>query len=196
MAEIAQRKQELIGTVSLILFLLTKHPLTPVLCTRWMAPEVIRHESYDNSADVYSFAIVLWQLITREEPFANLGQIEAAVAASMESGRPPFPPDTPRPIQDLIEQCWDDDPRARPSFEAISKSLEEIKKSKLTEQEIRWLEAPLGQSVYKKRKKVIEPNTKPAPKVPDQFNSSKAENRDDKRKGRLLTLFARKSTHF
>ena len=31
---------------------------------RWMAPEVIKHESYSSNADVYSFGIVLWQLIT------------------------------------------------------------------------------------------------------------------------------------
>ena len=36
---------------------------------RWMAPEVIRHEAYSFMADVYSFALILWQLITREQPF-------------------------------------------------------------------------------------------------------------------------------
>jgi serine/threonine protein kinase len=31
---------------------------------RWMAPEVINHQPYDNKADVFSFAIVLWELVT------------------------------------------------------------------------------------------------------------------------------------
>ena len=36
---------------------------------RWMAPEIIRHEAYSFMADVYSFALIMWQLTTREEPF-------------------------------------------------------------------------------------------------------------------------------
>ncbi|GKV53651.1 hypothetical protein SLEP1_g60168 [Rubroshorea leprosula] len=31
---------------------------------RWMAPEVINHQQYDQKADVFSFAIVLWELVT------------------------------------------------------------------------------------------------------------------------------------
>ncbi|GMF60732.1 unnamed protein product [Phytophthora fragariaefolia] len=35
----------------------------------WMAPEVIRHEPYSSKADVYSFAVVLWELLARDVPF-------------------------------------------------------------------------------------------------------------------------------
>lgn len=43
---------------------------------RWMAPEIIKHQPYSYEADVYSFAIVAWQLLTREEPFAPINQVQ------------------------------------------------------------------------------------------------------------------------
>jgi serine/threonine protein kinase len=46
---------------------------------RWMAPEVIEHKPYDRKADVFSFAIVLWELLTGKIPYENLTPLQAAV---------------------------------------------------------------------------------------------------------------------
>ena len=48
-----------------------------------MAPEIIKHESYSFKADVYSFAIVAWQLLTREDPFAPINQVQGKVLQSI-----------------------------------------------------------------------------------------------------------------
>ncbi|XP_031287382.1 serine/threonine-protein kinase STY17-like isoform X2 [Pistacia vera] len=47
---------------------------------RWMAPEVIGHKPYDHKADVFSFGIVLWELISAEIPYSGFSPLQAAVA--------------------------------------------------------------------------------------------------------------------
>jgi serine/threonine protein kinase len=42
----------------------------------WMAPEMLLGKPFDEKADVYSFGIILWQLLTREEPFAEFTELE------------------------------------------------------------------------------------------------------------------------
>jgi serine/threonine protein kinase len=89
---------------------------------RYMAPEVIRHEVYSSNADVYSFGIVLWQLITREVPFATMTPIQAAFAVAG-GRRPEIPLSTPPRLRALIEACWDQDSHKRPSFAWIGMEL-------------------------------------------------------------------------
>mmetsp|Transcript_55451 Transcript_55451/g.166270 ORF Transcript_55451/g.166270 Transcript_55451/m.166270 type:complete len:511 (-) Transcript_55451:207-1739(-) len=114
---------------------------------RWMAPEVIRHESYSFKADVYSYALVAWQLITREEPFCNRSQIEAAGLVALESARPPFPPGVPPSVAAFIERCWSESPDERQSFDEIKNELRGLKKA-LTEAERDWIETAFGHPVY------------------------------------------------
>ena len=94
---------------------------------RWMAPEVIRHESYSSNADVYSFGIVLWQLITREVPFATMTPVQTAYAVA-EGHRPEIPSSTPEHLRRIIEACWDEDSQKRPSFTYIAMALADYAK--------------------------------------------------------------------
>src|SRR5210317_411979 len=50
---------------------------------RYMAPEVIKHERYQYSADIYSLSTLMWEMITREAPFKKLSQIEAAGSVAL-----------------------------------------------------------------------------------------------------------------
>lgn len=140
---------------------------------RWMAPEVLRHESYSNMADVYSYAIVLWQLLTREDPYANVGQIEAAGKVALEKARPPFPGGTPRVISDFVEICWNENPDDRWAFNEICDKLPETK-TKLNLLERKWLDSPLGHPVYYPReetepvKVLTTPPLAPVPKKKEE----------------------------
>jgi len=90
---------------------------------RWMAPEVIRHESYSSNADVYSFGILLWQLVTREVvPFANMSPIQTAYAVA-NGHRPKIPKNVPKKLKRIIESCWEEDAQKRPSFTYIAMAL-------------------------------------------------------------------------
>ncbi|XP_050105087.1 serine/threonine-protein kinase STY46-like isoform X4 [Malus sylvestris] len=49
---------------------------------RWMAPEVIEHKPYDHKADIFSFGVVLWELLTGKLPYEYLTPLQAAVGVS------------------------------------------------------------------------------------------------------------------
>ena len=84
-----------------------------------MAPEIIRHEPYSTKADVYSFAVCLWQLVTRcPQPFSDMNPIQAAYAVA-KGERPHIPYDIPDFIRQIIIACWDDDQLKRPTFANI-----------------------------------------------------------------------------
>nr|XP_009408292.1 PREDICTED: serine/threonine-protein kinase STY8-like isoform X2 [Musa acuminata subsp. malaccensis] len=92
---------------------------------RWMAPEVINHQHYDNKADVFSFAIVLWELATSRVPYDNMTPLQAALGVR-QGLRPDIPKDMHPTLAALMQRCWDEIPSKRPSFEEITQELEEL----------------------------------------------------------------------
>lgn len=101
---------------------------------RYMSPNVIRHEAYNTKADVYSYAVTIWEMFSCEIPFAGLSPIQAAFAVADKGQRPvavsaharanPLPP----AWQVLVEKCWDEDPHIRPRFSEIIVVLDEMEK--------------------------------------------------------------------
>lgn len=93
----------------------------------YMAPEVMRQEKFNEKADVYSYGLILWELLTGEELFPQYEDLDPFYQAiCFDHERPVPPPDTPRSLDQLMRKCWDPDPIARPSFEEIISSLDEI----------------------------------------------------------------------
>eukprot|EP01017_Pseudomicrothorax_dubius_P036928 TRINITY_DN5350_c0_g1_i2.p1 TRINITY_DN5350_c0_g1~~TRINITY_DN5350_c0_g1_i2.p1 ORF type:complete len:129 (-),score=25.11 TRINITY_DN5350_c0_g1_i2:31-417(-) len=97
----------------------------------WMAPEIFDDKGYSIKADVYSFAIVLWEIICRETPYKSIKAPQAIMKLVLfDRGRPDttlIPPDTPEMLADLMFKCWDHDPDQRPSFERVLEILKKIK---------------------------------------------------------------------
>ncbi|WCJ32739.1 ACT-like protein tyrosine kinase family protein [Euphorbia peplus] len=104
---------------------------------RWMAPEVIEHKPYDHKADVFSFAIVLWELLTGELPYSYLTPLQAAVGVVQKGLRPTIPKNTHPKITELLEKCWRQDPTQRPDFSEIIDILQQIAKEVPYEREDR-----------------------------------------------------------
>ncbi|XP_074569891.1 serine/threonine-protein kinase STY46-like [Curcuma longa] len=92
---------------------------------RWMAPEVIQHKPYDHKADIFSFGIVIWELLTAKLPYQYLTPIQAAVGVVQQGLRPTIPNTHPK-LAKLLERCWKQDPADRPDFSEILEILQLI----------------------------------------------------------------------
>ncbi|KAL6844306.1 hypothetical protein ACP4OV_025979 [Aristida adscensionis] len=120
---------------------------------RWMAPEmlgiclgfsslVINHKPYNFKADVFSFAVVLWELVTSKIPYENLTPLQAALGVR-QGMRLEIPSWVHPRLSILIQKCWDENPNVRPSFSDITLELEDI---------LRHVQASKGASRHPKAK--------------------------------------------
>ncbi|KAK3042372.1 hypothetical protein RJ639_002418 [Escallonia herrerae] len=94
---------------------------------RYMAPEVFNHRKYDKKVDVFSFAMILYEMLEGDPPMSHYEPYEAARYVA-EGRRPFFRAKGYLPeLKELTEQCWAADMNQRPSFLDILKRLEKIK---------------------------------------------------------------------
>lgn len=98
----------------------------------WMAPEYLGHRFEDidkRACDMYSFAIILWEIATGKIPFHGLPPMFVGVKVVKENARPVIPQFVNHHLQRIIDICWNADPNKRPRFEKIKPILDKLEVS-------------------------------------------------------------------
>jgi len=100
----------------------------------WMAPEVFEGTDYDVKVDVYSFGMILFEIICRELPFEDqpVGEVALRIMRGERPDLDAVPPDCPGRLQNLMINCWDGDPNLRPASGAVLSLLKSIRPEKFS----------------------------------------------------------------
>jgi serine/threonine protein kinase len=87
----------------------------------YMAPEILAsgRGTYGSAVDVFSFALILWEMQHLCKPYGELPSYEVP-SLVIDGTRPPISPDCPPAIKALITKCWKGDPEERPTFQEIA----------------------------------------------------------------------------
>ncbi|XP_018355168.1 PREDICTED: mitogen-activated protein kinase kinase kinase 13 isoform X9 [Trachymyrmex septentrionalis] len=89
----------------------------------WMAPEVIRNEPCSEKVDIWSYGVVLWELLSGEIPYKDVDSSAVMWGVGSNSLHLPIPTSCPEGYGLLVKQCWSAKPRNRPSFKLIEMHL-------------------------------------------------------------------------
>uniref|UniRef100_A0A8C2QPX0 Ephrin type-A receptor 2 n=1 Tax=Capra hircus TaxID=9925 RepID=A0A8C2QPX0_CAPHI len=93
---------------------------------RWTAPEAISYRKFTSASDVWSYGIVMWEVMTYgERPYWELSNHEVMKAIS-DGFRLPAPMDCPSAIYQLMAQCWQQERSRRPKFADIVSILDKL----------------------------------------------------------------------
>ncbi|KAG7330552.1 hypothetical protein KOW79_006774 [Hemibagrus wyckioides] len=135
----------------------------------YMAPEHLEsiNTRSTEKSDVYSFAIVVWVVLTRQEPYENAISQDQVCQCVRKGDRPDeslIPSGSPKEIISLMKKCWDHDPQKRPRFKESYESFLPFYKQKMeadTDQDLQGLkdlyEGPYWRSMEKLKTLTTEP---------------------------------------
>jgi LIM domain kinase 1 len=147
----------------------------------WMAPEVMCGDKYDEKADVFSFGMVLTELITRKKP--PLRKPATGFRFEVEPFRQQAPPDCPPPLIELAIACAEQLPENRPHFRDILPKLKALVKD-LEEREANSASGGAGKEKKEKKhghkNKEKKKEKKDRNETPEEKEKRRAERRRKK----------------
>ncbi|EXX56127.1 polo kinase CDC5 [Rhizophagus irregularis DAOM 197198w] len=92
----------------------------------YIAPEVINGKEYTFKSDIYSIAMLMWEISSGQPPFINHEHDCNLVMNIINGIRPKIVLGTPVEYKNLMEQCWDADPSRRPDIETLTIKIQEM----------------------------------------------------------------------
>ena len=90
----------------------------------YTAPEVLSHSLYGPKVDLFSYAVVLWEMLVKKVPYSDMTRMAIYEHVVTRGWRLPIPHDAPDGLKKLITRCWSKNPNDRPDFSQIVDSFE------------------------------------------------------------------------
>uniref|UniRef100_A0A6M2DSG4 mitogen-activated protein kinase kinase kinase n=1 Tax=Xenopsylla cheopis TaxID=163159 RepID=A0A6M2DSG4_XENCH len=95
----------------------------------WMPPEVIKMSIFSRASDVWSYGVLLWELLTGQTPYKGIDALAVAYGVAVNKLTLPIPSTCPEKWRALMEACWESDPHRRPDFPKVLEALDDIARS-------------------------------------------------------------------
>ncbi|XP_052127952.1 tyrosine-protein kinase Src42A-like isoform X2 [Frankliniella occidentalis] len=110
----------------------SKRGLFPV---RWTAPEVIICNNHTIKSDVWSYGILLTEVVTRggQVPYPDIRSNDEVIRRVTRGHRMSSPPNCPPKVYDIMNQCWHKNPEKRPSFQNLTETVSKLAESAVVE---------------------------------------------------------------
>lgn len=86
----------------------------------------MQSQRYTEKADVFSFGIIIWEVLFRQIPYQGMNSVQVSIAVITQGMRPPIPSDTPPELSSLMQDCWNINPEKRPVFDDIIERLKAV----------------------------------------------------------------------
>ncbi|POG82139.1 kinase-like domain-containing protein [Rhizophagus irregularis DAOM 181602=DAOM 197198] len=91
----------------------------------FMAPEILRGNTYTPASDIYSFSMIMWEFTSGTPPFNNRAHDIQLTLSICKGERPEIIENTPQCYVELMKKCWDETPLKRPSSEEVLNIIKE-----------------------------------------------------------------------
>lgn len=90
---------------------------------RWMAPEALKKKQITLKSDVYSYGVVLWELVSRQRPWKDFNEAQVIWAVAELDKRPSVPEGFPDDFTAILSACWRTRPQQRPTWKELAHML-------------------------------------------------------------------------
>lgn len=104
-----------------------RHSRNTKVPVRWMAPEVLLNNKFTTESDVYSFGILMWEIVTLgSTPYKHLQTEQVIEKVARDGERPEKPEYCHSQLFEIMSKCWSQRPEERPTFKSLVKQLDEM----------------------------------------------------------------------